>query len=194
MVCVLDINGILRNNPVIAAAQHENLQLAVDSKVSSVILMNARLNDLLEDDFKSCNKKKPIFLHTDLIKGLSTDKDAINFIKKYIDPAGIVSTKSNILRAAKKKELITIQRIFLIDSSSLKNAIEIIKENDPDMVEIMPSWVYPMVHILKAEINKPLILGGLVNTKEQIENILKANADGVSCSNIALWDSIFDKI
>ncbi|WP_241428255.1 glycerol-3-phosphate responsive antiterminator [Clostridium sp. DJ247] len=179
---------ILRINPLIAAAQHETLQLAVHSKASSIILINGKLNELMEQDFHMYNKKKPILLHTDLIKGLSNDKESINFIKKYINPAGIVSTKSTMLRAAKKKGLITIQRVFLIDTNSLKGAIESIRENDPDVVEVMPALVYPIVETIKNEIDKPIVLGGLISEKEQILDMFKAGADGISCSKSELWN------
>lgn len=178
----------LKVNPLIAAAYSENLHLAVESKVSTILLMDGRLSELMEKNFQECISKKSIFLHTDLIKGLSNDKEAINFIKKYINPAGIVSTKSAMLKAAKKKGLGTIQRIFLIDSKSLKSAIESIKENDPDVVEVMPALAYSIVKILKKEIDKPIILGGLISKREEILNGLKAGADGVSFSESNLWN------
>lgn len=184
----MNIKETLRDNPIIAAAQHENLQLAVDSKVSFVILMNGKLNELMGSEFEMCNKKKNILLHTDLIKGLSNDKEAINFIKKHINPSGIVSTKSSMLKAAKKKDLITVQRIFLIDSDSLKNAIASIKENDPDIVEIMPALAHSIVEDVKKEIDKPIILGGLIKKKEQIIQGLKSGADGISFSKSDLWN------
>lgn len=178
----------LLRNPIIAAAQHENLKLAVESKVSSIILINGRLNDLMEEEFQICNKKKNILLHTDLIKGLSNERESIDFIKNHINTPGIVSTKSTMIRAAKKKGLITIQRIFLIDSSSLRNSIVSIKENDPDIVEVMPALVYPILEELKNQINKPIILGGLVNNSNRISEILSYGVEGVSCSNSDLWN------
>lgn len=184
----MNIKEILRVYPLIAAAQHENLQLAIDSKASAIILINGKLNKLMEPDFQKYNKKKPILLHTDLIKGLSNDKESINFIKRYINPAGIVSTKSTMLRAAKSKGLITVQRIFLIDTNSLKSASENIRENDPDAVELMPAFVYPIFETIKNEIDKPIFLGGLLTKKEQIFDVLKAGADGLSCSKSDLWN------
>lgn len=184
----MDIREILNNSPLIAAAQHKNLKDAVESKVSAVLLMEGKLNEMMEKDFQICNNKKPIFLHTDLVKGLSNDKEAVNFIIKYINPAGIVSTKSTMLKNAKKKGLLTIQRIFLIDSKSLKSAIESIRENEPDAVEVMPALAHSIVKYIKSEIDKPVILGGLTNNKEHIIDGLKAGADGISFSKSDLWN------
>lgn len=184
----MNIKDKLKVNPLIAAAYHENLHLAVNSKVSSVILMNGKLNELMMPEFQIYNKKKPILLHTDLIKGLSNDKEAVSFIKEHIKPSGIVSTKSTMLRAAKKRGLTTIQRIFLIDSNSLKNSIESIRENDPDIVEVMPAFVYPVVEHIKEQINKPIILGGLISNKDEIFQMMESHADGISCSKSDLWN------
>ncbi|MDD3225556.1 MAG: glycerol-3-phosphate responsive antiterminator [Clostridium sp.] len=184
----MNVRKILEENPLIAAAKHENLEVAVNSKVAAVLLIDGKLSNLMENKFQVCSGKKPIFVHIDLVKGLSNDKEAINFIKKYINPAGIVSTKSAMLKAAKKKGLKTIQRIFLINSRSLTNAIESIRENDPDIVEVMPALAYSIVKTLKKDIDKPIILGGLINNKEQILDGLKAGADGVSFSKSDLWN------
>ena len=158
----MNIKEILKNNPLIAAAQHDSLQRAVKSKVSAVFLMEGKLNSLMENEFQVLKNEKPIFIHTDLLKGLSNDKEAVDFIKKYVNPAGIVSTKGSMIKAAKKRELLTVQRIFLIDSKSLRNAIESIKENDPDVIEVMPALA---------------IISGL-----------NAGADGVAVSKDNLWN------
>lgn len=142
----------------------------------------------MENEFQVLKNEKPIFIHTDLLKGLSNDKEAVDFIKKYVNPAGIVSTKGSMIKAAKKRELLTVQRIFLIDSKSLRNAIESIKENDPDVIEVMPALASSIVEVIKKEINKPVILGGLIDNEAQIISGLNAGADGVSFSKDNLWN------
>lgn len=183
----------IRKNPLIAAARYDNLEKAVESNVSAVILMEGKLSYLIQEKFKIMNDKKPIFIHLDLLKGLSNDVEALRFIKENINPKGIVSTKSTVLSAAKKRGLMTIQRTFLIDSKSLKNSIESIIENDPDMVEVMPALCGEIVDRLKKEINKPIILGGLIDKEEQIIKGLKSGADAISFSKEELWNMKIDK-
>ncbi len=180
-------------NPLIAAARCDNLDKAVESNVSAVILMEGKLSYLIQEKFKTMNDKKPIFIHLDLLKGLSSDVESLRFIKENINPKGIVSTKSTVLNAAKKRGLMTIQRIFLIDSKSLKNSIKSIIENDPDMVEVMPALCGEIVERLKKEINKPIILGGLIDKEEQIIEGLKSGADAISFSKEELWNMKIDK-
>ena len=52
----------------------------------------------------------------------------------------------------------------------------------------MPAFVYPMVKIIKNEIDKPIILGGLISTKEQIVDMLNSGSDAISCGNSKLWN------
>ena len=184
-------NNIIKN-PLIAAARSNNLSKAVESNVSAVILMEVKLNYLLQDEFKKNKDKKPIFIHLDLLKGLSNDVESMKCIKEYINPSGIVSTKSTVLNAAKKRGLMTIQRVFLIDNKSLKNSIASIIENDPDMVEVMPALCGEIVDRLKKEINRPIILGGLIDKEEQIIEGLKQGADAISFSKEELWNIKID--
>lgn len=187
------MRGKIIKNPLIAAARPENLDKAVDSDISAVILMEAKLNYLVQDEFKKNKEKKPIFIHLDLLKGLANDAEAVKFIKEHINPAGIVSTKSTVLNAAKKRGLMTIQRIFLIDSKSLKSSIASIIENNPDMVEVMPALCTDIVERLKKEINKPIILGGLIDKEEQVIAGLKCGADAISFSKEELWNMKLNK-
>lgn len=78
----LNVKDILKVSPLIAAAKIQDLREAVNSNVGAVILMEAKLNELLEEEFRELKRKKPIFIHIDLLKGLSNDKEAIEFIKK----------------------------------------------------------------------------------------------------------------
>ena len=184
----MDVKDILNSNPLIAAAKIHDLKEAVNSNVGSVILMEAKLNELLEEEFRKIKKKKPIFIHIDLLKGLSNDKEAIEFIKKYVNPAGVVSTKSSVIKSAKKKGLIAIQRIFLIDTKSLNSAIETIKDNNPDIVEVMPALAYSIAPSIKELTNKPVIMAGLIENEKQILDGLNSGADGVSFGKKDLWN------
>ncbi|MCB8814785.1 glycerol-3-phosphate responsive antiterminator [Desulfosporosinus shakirovi] len=184
----MEIRNILKDNPIIAAAQAENLHSAVKSKACAVLLMYGKLIEILDDNFQVNNKEKPIFIHMDLLKGLSSDSESLKFLNKYVKPAGIVSTKSSVIRSAKKTGLITIQRIFLIDTKSFDNAIDSIKDCNPDAIEIMPGIAPAIIPAFKERISQPIIIGGLISEAEQIHNALKAGADGVSLSAAKLWN------
>ncbi|WP_028972862.1 glycerol-3-phosphate responsive antiterminator [Spirochaeta cellobiosiphila] len=175
-------------NPLIAACQYKQLEQAIQSKASMVLLLNGGLNDLIKPQFQTYTQTKPILIHTDLLKGLSSDRESIRFLKDFIKPAGIVSTKSSTLRAAKKEGFLTIQRTFLIDTHSLNMAIDSIKETKPDGVEIMPGIAGSIVEELKSRIDCPIILAGLLRDRRDIDSAFQAGADAVSLSNPQLWN------
>ena len=70
------------------------------------------------------------FIHIDLIKGLSHDEFASEFIIQQYKPKGIVSTKSKVIKKkAKSLNTLTIFRVFIIDSQALKRSIDLIKKS-----------------------------------------------------------------
>ena len=79
-------------------------------------------------------------------------------------------------------------RIFLIDTSSLKNSIKHIKDSKPDAIEIMPGIAPEIVKTLREHVEQPIILGGLIWNKEHIDDAFQAGADAVSLSKEQFWD------
>ncbi len=179
---------ILHQNRIIAATEQKDVDKANESKVSALIIMHGKLGEIIHLPEKLTTSIKPVFLHTDLIKGLGNDKEAINFLTEHIKPSGIVSTKSPMIRAAKKKGLITIQRVFLIDTGSLRTTIENIKENQPDAIEIMPGIAPSIIKEFKQELKQTIILGGLIWSEKQVHDAIDGGADAVSLSQPFLWN------
>ena len=131
---------------------------------------------------------KMIFLHLDLIKGIGRDKEGIIYLTKKKLCDGIVTTKSNLIEVAKKEGLITIQRLFLLDSASLKTGERLLKQNQPDAIEILPGIAAPyfIEHIYKKLIC-PVIAGGLIREKEEIDELFKKGVLAASTSKKELW-------
>ncbi|WP_456276566.1 glycerol-3-phosphate responsive antiterminator [Bacillus sp. AK128] len=185
----MKVRELLSTQGMIAAAKPEDFKEALDSNARFVTLMNSKLSFFLDNQSFFSKITKPFFIHTDLMKGLSNDKEAFQFLVKNVKPTGIVTTKSNMIRSAKKEGLQTIMRIFLIDTSSLDTAIQNIKENQPDAVEIMPGIAPQIVPFIQHEVQKPIIVGGLISTKEQIQAAFQCGADGVSLSKKDFWNA-----
>ncbi len=176
------------NQSIIAACESGSLGLALQSKSAAVIYMNADLNDLTGEGFKGLCRKKPIFIHLDLLRGLNGSKEGLHFLKKTINPFGVVSTKSNVIRAAKKEGFFAIQRIFLIDTQSFNNSLDAIAENKPDAIEIMPAIAPSIVKKYREKVQAPIILGGLISDSAQIAEAFRQGADAVSLSQSRLWN------
>ncbi|MCH4886507.1 glycerol-3-phosphate responsive antiterminator [Acidaminobacter sp. JC074] len=178
----------LHNNPIIAAVSDEkNLNEALGADVEIVFILNSSIFDL-DDQIKKIQKAhKLAFVHVDLVDGISSNKTGIRYICEVFKPDGIITTKSHLISACKHYDVMTIQRIFLLDSLSLETGIGSINACNPDAVEILPNVVPKIVNKMVKEVRKPIITGGLITEKEDIMNSLKAGAIGVSTSKVDIW-------
>jgi glycerol uptake operon antiterminator len=181
---------ILKKNRIIAATEQDRLTEALESSASAILLMYGKLTRLMEEAEVIRHAAKPIFLHTDLMNGLSNDKEAFRFLSTYIQPTGIVTTKGPMIRAAKKEGMLTIQRVFLIDTTSLMSTIKNVQENQPDAIEIMPGIAPSIISTFKEQLPQPIILGGLIWNQEQVQQALEYGADAVSLSRPELWNHV----
>ncbi len=181
------IEKLFQTRPVVAASSFDKLPAAVESPTSAVLLMKSRVQDLIGTSFTRFRDEKPILLHFDFVRGLSGDREALQLIHEFARPHAIVSTRGPIIRAARKEGISTIQRIFLIDSLSLQKSIASIGENDPDAIEVMPGIATEVLPLLRAQTDKPIMVGGLVYSERLIRAAFDAGADAVSMSDESLW-------
>ena len=63
------------------------------------------------------------YIHIDLIKGMSHDEFACEYIIQNYKPKGIVSTKTKVIKKAKALNTTSILRVFVIDSHALTRSI-----------------------------------------------------------------------
>lgn len=130
---------------------------------------------------------KEVMLHIDLIKGLSNDEAAVEYVIQQYKPHGIISTKSKIIKRAKKLNTLTILRVFILDSTALSRSIELIKRSDPDLVEVLPGVATKVIKEISDKTGKRIIAGGLINTKEEIDLAIESGAQYVTSSDITIW-------
>ena len=138
---------------------------------------------------EQCKKyDKLVFLHIDLIKGIGKDKEGICYLSKKKLCHGIVTTKSNLIAVAKKEGLIAIQRLFLLDSAALKTGEQMLKRHQPDAIEILPGIAAPyFIEHINKKLICPVIAGGLIRKKNEIEDLFKEGVLAVSTSRKELW-------
>jgi glycerol uptake operon antiterminator len=132
-------------------------------------------------------RKKKIFLHLDLIKGIKEDEASIHFLAKEIKIDGIISTRTSSLLHGKKFGLTTIQRGFLIDSQSVKTILKTAEQGKPDYIELLPFYSYPKIIEIKEKTKTDIILGGFIDRKEHLDTIFQAGAIAASTSKSELW-------
>lgn len=173
----------LKKNPIIPAIRTtKDLEHALKSKSKVVFLLNSDILEFSKEISVLKKAGKYVFIHTDLINGLSTSPFSIEYINKVSAPYGILTTKRPLITKAKALNLLSILRVFALDSTSITSAIKLIKDTSPDAVEVLPGTSTKAVKLLKSQVATPIITGGLVDTKEEVEKALKAGAAGISTS------------
>lgn len=181
--------SIFDDNPIIPAIHtREDFDEAASSHLNIIFLLKSNIFNLKEYVDKAHMHGKTVFVHADMIEGVARDNYGIEYIAECgVD--GIISTRINILKQARELKLYTIQRFFIIDYHSFDTAIESMKMFMPDMIEIMPGVVPKIIEKFKESVTIPIIAGGLIETKKEIFDALKAGASSISTSNKKLWYS-----
>lgn len=174
--------------PVIAAAKdEEGLTRCLLSPCSVVVVLFGNILDISDVVKRITDANRIAIVHLDLIDGLSATPSAIDYMKNRTGAAGIISTKSVIIKRAKQVGLIAIQRFFLLDSLALSNISKQIRLNNPDFIEVIPGAMPKIIREVTSSLtDTPLITGGLIRDTGDVINALEAGAIAVSVTNSRL--------
>lgn len=172
---------------VIAAARcEEDVESSVNSGVETVFMLSPNISTIKAQTELVHSKGKKIFVHLDLAEGIGKDEYGILYLKEMgVD--GIISTRTNIIKMAKKNGMFTVQRFFIVDSHSLDTAVETARLSKPDMIEIMPGTLSKVIKNLKKDLDMPIVAGGLIETREELEEAMKFGAFAVSTGKRVFW-------
>jgi len=178
--------NLLEDSPIIAAVRYDNdFEEAIKSPLNIIFLLSSNITNLKDKIDNAHQKGKKIFVHIDFCDGLGKDIYGLKFIKS-LNADGFITTKNNLVIAAKEIDLTVIQRIFIIDSLSVSTALDSIKYSKPDLIEIMPGLIpFAIKKFISSRI--PLIAGGLIQNKQNIMDALEAGASSVSTAKKELW-------
>lgn len=178
----------IADNPIIAAiSDHDMIDEAIASPSEIIFLLKGNILNLAEISKKLKDSGKLVFVHMDLMEGLTKESVALEYVSKTCHLDGIITTRTSLLKKAKELNLFTIQRLFLLDSLSLDRGIHSVKNIRPDAVEILPGIVPKMTRFLTEELNVPIITGGLIKDKEDVIESINAGAVGISTSRKEIW-------
>lgn len=178
----------VRRSPIIAAVRDlRDLRRALASTVPAVFLLVGDINSLPRCVLAAREAGKEILVHLDLIDGLGRDRAGVEFLARSVRPDGVITTRSNLIQAAKREGLFTIQRVFMLDSLSYRTAAEAVRSTGPDAVECLPGIIPRVISEFAREVSVPVVAGGMVKTAEEVRAALAAGAVAVSVSEQRLW-------
>ena len=185
----MDFLGILKHKPVIAALRNvEDVRIEGLSNVGVLFVLGGTIFDLPSLVEQAESFEKLVFVDIDLIKGVGKDASGIRYLARESHVHGIITTKSNLIKSAQKEGLISIQRIFVLDSESLSGGLNVVDKSRPEAIEVLPGLILPKImDRIRARTSVPVIAGGLITKLQEIEEILSSGAIGISTTNAKLF-------
>ncbi len=175
-------------NPILAAVKDEaQLETALGTDCGIIFLLFGSLCSIcsLVERVKAAGKMA--FVHLDLTQGLAAKEVAADFVRDFAHADGIISTRPQLVRHARSIGLVTVLRVFLVDSISLDSLKKQIDACEPDLIEIMPGVMPKVVRRVCRTAGVPVITGGLISEKEDAMAALQAGALCISTTCEKLW-------
>lgn len=180
----------IREHRIIAALRSmEDIHYLKQTRLTVCFLLFGEINTMKETVHQVKEQGRQVYLHLDLAQGFGNDRAALKYIKKQIDPDGIVSTRTHLIRSAREEGLYAIQRLFIPDTMSVETGKHLLKQSKADAVEVMPgvvpAWVFDT---LRDCCNIPIVAGGLLRREEDVKRAFANGASAVSVSSRELWN------
>jgi glycerol uptake operon antiterminator len=170
-----------------AIRKMKDLEKLMQSSFEYIVLLDSHIGQLKSIvDLVNSHQKK-LLLHVDLVEGLKNDEHAAEFLCQSIKPAGLISTRANVIVKAKQNGLLAIQRVFLLDSSALEKSYLLLERTQPDYIEVLPGVMPNFIAEVRERAGIPIFAGGLIRTVTDVENALNAGATAVTTSQMELW-------
>ncbi|WP_440898530.1 glycerol-3-phosphate responsive antiterminator [Bacillus daqingensis] len=180
---------MVESQVIAAISKPDQIEHAIQSKCNMAFLLTGDICGMKDVVRRLQNGGMSVFIHLDLIEGLKSDKKAVEFIAQNIKPEGIITTKPFLVKIAKSMNLITIQRLFILDTTAFQKGLQMIDNSKPDAIEILPGIIPKVVDRIAKQNDIPIITGGLLETKQEVMNCLEAGALATSVGCTDLWNT-----
>jgi glycerol uptake operon antiterminator len=170
-----------------AARNMRDIEKLMNSRYQYLVILEMHISRLKSVFQIAKENDKKLILHLDLIQGLKTDEYGTEFICQEFKPFGLISTKSSVITKARQKGVKSIQRVFLLDSSSMEKSFSLIERTQPDFIEVLPGVIPKVIQTIRQRTGKEIFAGGLIDTIEEVESAYEAGAISITTSNELLW-------
>ena len=180
--------GLLEQSPVIPAVKDDAaLTRAAGCESRVLFLLGGDLLTIPGWIARTHEAGKQAVVHIDLVNGLAPKEVAVDWLL-HQGADGILSTRPHLIRRGRELGLLTVLRVFAIDSKAVSNLGKETGMGMPDLIEVLPGTIYRVIARLSRELPVPLIAGGLLADKADVTAALSAGALCVSASDPQLWD------
>lgn len=178
----------MEQNPVVPALKDVNrLEDCLRCPCSVVFVLCGDILNIGEIIQRLHEGGKKAVIHADLVTGLAPKEIAADFLLRC-GADGIISTRPSLTRRGRELGMLSVLRIFALDSKAVGKARSEVEIGAPHMVEILPGPIPRVIARLSSELCVPVIAGGLLEEKSDILAALGAGALCVSTTDSRLWD------
>ena len=129
---------------------------------------------------------KLIAVHLDLVDGLRADHAGVVWLAR-LGVDAIITSHGQLMSPIRSEGAVAIQRLLLSRRSHLDTAVAAIGRSKPDIVEVLPGVILPSIRHRLPSFGVPLLAGGFVRTRADVQALLAAGAVGVTTSTPELW-------
>src|SRR6266516_5591317 len=178
--------------PVAAAMKSDgDMQVALESDALLLFLLKGDAFQMAPFVIQAHQRGKGVVVHVDLVSGVGKDRAGIQYLGQMGVDA-IITSRSQLVSAARAEGLTTIQRLLLLDDSALDTGVRTIARAAPDIVEILPGIIFPEIaQTLQRLLSGPFIAGGFIRTAADVERVQAAGCILSSSSTYSLCQRSF---
>lgn len=178
----------LEESPVIAAVKDmDGLEKSLTADCKVIFILFGDICNIADIVKKGKAGGKLVMVHLDLIAGLSLKEVVVDFICKYTEADGIITTKPALIKRARELGLESVLRFFALDSMAFENIRRQMSQVRPDFVEVLPGQMPKVIRKISRDIAVPVIAGGLIAEKEDVLAALDSGALAISTTNDKVW-------
>lgn len=156
---------LLERTPVIPAVKEpETLDRALCHDGAAVFLLCGDILNIGELVDRVHRAGKQAVIHADLIAGLAPKEIAVDYLRRC-GADGIISTRPHLIRRGRELGMLTVLRVFAIDSKAVSNLGKETGMGMPDLIEVLPGTIYKVIARLSRELPCPSSPGACWQTR-----------------------------
>jgi len=181
------LDTICRERVIAAIADFQHVVTALEAPVHTVFLLHPGIRELEQAVHLLRAHGKRVFIHFDMVEGLASTPAGLEHLASLFPFDGVITTRGSVIQRGRKLGLVTVQRIFMIDSRSISTAVCAVEKYEPDAIEIMPGLLAKAVQAIHELVDPLIITGGMFSTPDEVAMMLATPAVAISASNPVLW-------
>ncbi|HEY8347710.1 MAG TPA: glycerol-3-phosphate responsive antiterminator [Symbiobacteriaceae bacterium] len=184
----MDWLALFSHQPVLPSLCHEHDIGQVPPHVTAVLISRGSLFDVPDMVARLKRMGKRVLVQVDLLDGYGKDKSVVEYFAQALKIDGIITPNATLIDAARRNQILAVQRVFLHDSIALEKGLKVVKSSRPDFLELLPGPLVPdVLPLIRKEVFVPVMAAGFIRTADQARAILNAGAVAVDTSCKALW-------